>query len=114
MGNSEAKNRIDRSLAGAGIPGLGPAAAAKLARKGVRTVRDLLEYVPRSWLDVSNTKPIRDLKIGEQATILGTVKRVDGRYLRGRKHMLHANPFPVAVNGQRSQAAGVTRSHRMG
>ena len=54
----------------------------------MRTVRDLLEYIPRTYLDLSNTKLIRDLKIGEQATVLGTVKRVDGRYLRGRKHML--------------------------
>jgi ATP-dependent DNA helicase RecG len=81
-------SKLDQPLARAGIPGLQPAAAAKLARKGVRTVRDLLEYVPRTYLDLSNTKPIRDLKIGEQATILGTVKRADGRYLRGRKHML--------------------------
>jgi len=81
-------NPLEQSLARAGIQGLGPAAAAKLARKGVRTVRDLLEYVPRTHLDLSKTKQIRDLKIGEQATVLGTVKRVDGRYLRGRKHML--------------------------
>jgi len=56
-----AEPRIDQPLARAGIPGLGPAAASKLARKGVRTVRDLLEYVPRSYLDVSKKKPIRDL-----------------------------------------------------
>jgi ATP-dependent DNA helicase RecG len=79
---------IDQPLARAGIPGLQPAAAAKLAKKGVRTVRDLLEYVPRSYMDLSKTKPIRDLKIGEQATVVGTIKKVDGRYLRGRKHML--------------------------
>ncbi|MFY9588646.1 MAG: ATP-dependent DNA helicase RecG [Actinomycetota bacterium] len=79
---------LDQPLARAGIPGLQQASATKLARKGVRTVRDLLEYVPRNYLNLSNKKEIRDLKIGEQATILGTVKRVDGRYLRGRKHML--------------------------
>ena len=79
---------VDQPLAKAGIPGLGPAAAAKLARKGVRTVRDLLEYVPRTYMDLSKTKPMGDLKIGEQATVKGVIKRVDGRYLRGRKHML--------------------------
>jgi ATP-dependent DNA helicase RecG len=79
---------IDQPLAHAGISGLQPAAATKLAKKGVRTVRDLLEYVPRDYVDLSKTKPIKDLKIGEQATVLGTVKKVDGRYLRGRKHML--------------------------
>jgi ATP-dependent DNA helicase RecG len=54
----------------------------------VRTVRDLLEYVPRTYLDLSKRKEIRDLKLGEQATVMGTIKKVDGRYLRGRKHML--------------------------
>jgi ATP-dependent DNA helicase RecG len=83
-----ATSRLDQLLQRAGIPGLQPAAAGKLARKGVRTVRDLLEYVPRTYLDLSKTKSIRDLKIGEQATVMGTVKKVDGRYLRGRKHML--------------------------
>ena len=83
-----ASSPLDQPLARAGIPGLQQTAASKLARKGVRTVRDLLEYVPRTYLDLSNTKSIRDLKIGEQATILGAVKKVDGRYLRGRKHML--------------------------
>jgi ATP-dependent DNA helicase RecG len=79
---------LDLSLARAGITGLQPAAAAKLAKKGVATVRDLLEYVPRTHHDLSQKKAIRDVKIGEHATILGTIKRVDGRYLRGRKHML--------------------------
>jgi ATP-dependent DNA helicase RecG len=82
------RGSLDQPLARAGIPGLQPAAATKLAKKGVRTVRDLLEYIPRTYLDLSKRKQIRDLKIGEQATVVGTVKRVDGRYLRGRKHML--------------------------
>jgi ATP-dependent DNA helicase RecG len=85
---SERAGSLELPLAKAGIAGLQSAAAAKLAKKGIRTVRDLLEYIPRTYLDLSRTKAIRDLKIGEQATVLGTVKRVDGRYLRGRKHML--------------------------
>ena len=79
---------LDIPLAKAGLTGLQSAAASKLARKGVRTVRDLLEYVPRTYMDLSKTLKIRDVKIGEQATVLGTIHRVDGRYLRGRKHML--------------------------
>ena len=82
------RSSLDTPLTHAGLVGLQPAAAGKLAKRGVRTVRDLLEYVPRDHRDLSETKPIRDLKIGEEATIIGTVKSVDGRYLRGRKHML--------------------------
>jgi ATP-dependent DNA helicase RecG len=79
---------LDLPLSKAGIAGLQAAAASKLAKKGVSTVRDLLEYVPRDYIDLSKTKRILDLKIGEQATVLGKIHKVDGRYLRGRKHML--------------------------
>src|SRR5439155_3803564 len=79
---------IDAPLARAGIQGLSTATARRLAAKGVQNVRDLLEYAPRTYIDLSNTRAIRDLKIGEQATVLGRIHRVDGRYLRGRKHML--------------------------
>jgi len=80
---------LDRPLSTAGIAGLSTAVAAKLAKGlGVRTIRDLLEHVPRRYIDLSNTKKIRDLKIGEEATTQGTVIRVDGRYIRSKRHLL--------------------------
>jgi len=80
---------LDRPLSSAGIPGLSAAIAGKMAKGlGLRTIRDLLEHVPRRYIDLSTTKQIRDLKIGEEATTQGTVVRVDGRYLRSRKHLL--------------------------
>lgn len=75
-------------LAQARLVGLTRAVAAKLAAKGVGTVRDLLEWTPRRYLDLSSTKKIRDLKIGEEATVVGQVRSASGRYLRGGKHML--------------------------
>jgi ATP-dependent DNA helicase RecG len=84
-----ARGPLDHPLSGAGIAGLSPAIAAKLAKGlGVRTVRDLLEHVPRRYIDLSTTKKIRDLKIGEEATTQGTVTRVDGRYVRSKRHLL--------------------------
>jgi ATP-dependent DNA helicase RecG len=80
---------LDRPLSTAGIAGLSTAVAAKLEKGlGVRTIRDLLEHVPRRYIDLSNTKKIRDLKIGEEATTQGTVLRVDGRYIRSKRHLL--------------------------
>jgi ATP-dependent DNA helicase RecG len=70
------------------ITGLTRGVAARLAAKGIRTLRDLVELAPRRYLDLSSTKKIRDLKIGEEATVIGQVRSVNGRYLRGRKHML--------------------------
>jgi len=80
---------LDRPLSGAGIASLSPAVAAKLAKGlGIRSVRDLLEHVPRRYIDLSTTKTIRFLKIGEEATTQGIVTRVDGRYVRSKRHLL--------------------------
>ena len=80
---------LDRPLASAGITGLSSSVAAKLAKGlGIRTIRDLLDHVPRRYLDLSTTRNIRDLKIGEEATTRGKIQRVDGRYLRGKRHLL--------------------------
>ncbi|MGZ4127085.1 MAG: ATP-dependent DNA helicase RecG [Actinomycetota bacterium] len=84
-----ASGALDRPLAGAGIPGLSAGVAAKLAKGlGMHTVRDLLEHIPRRYLDLSTTRTIRELKIGEEATTQGTIAKVDGRYMRTRRHLL--------------------------
>ncbi|HEX9696713.1 MAG TPA: ATP-dependent DNA helicase RecG [Actinomycetota bacterium] len=81
---------LDRPLVGAGLAGLTAPAVRKLAAKGIVTIRDLIEQVPRRYVDLSRTKHIGDLKLGEEATIVGTVFKVDGKYVRSRKHMLVA------------------------
>ena len=47
--------------------------AGKLARMGVRTIRDLVYFFPRRHLDYSQRKFIRELEIGEEQTVLATV-----------------------------------------
>jgi len=80
---------LDRPLSGAGITGLSAAVSQKLSKGlGLHTVRDLLEHVPRRYIDLSRTRKIGDLKIGEEATTQGTVAKVDGRYVRSRRHLL--------------------------
>ncbi|MBI4727910.1 MAG: ATP-dependent DNA helicase RecG [Acidobacteria bacterium] len=80
---------LDRPLASAGIPGIAPATAAALARGlGLHTVRDLLEHTPRRYIDLSRTAPIGETGIGEEATVVGTVVRVRGRYVRSGRHLL--------------------------
>ena len=80
---------LDVPLAEARITGLTRATATKLG-KGLElwTVRDLLEHVPRRYIDLSRTRTLGELKIGEDATTKGRIVRVDGRYLRSRRHML--------------------------
>ena len=64
------------------VKGIGPVRATALAEAGVQQVGDLLYYFPRRYLDRRNVVLIRDLKVGEQATIIG---QVTGRGMRRSK-----------------------------
>jgi ATP-dependent DNA helicase RecG len=55
------------------VKGVGPARAAMLESKGLKTVEDLLMYAPFRYEDRSNVKPIRELAPGEMATVLAEV-----------------------------------------
>ena len=57
------------------VNGIGPRSAGLLERLGLHTLEDLLYYYPRDYLDYARQLPIRDLKEGETATVIGTVKR---------------------------------------
>ncbi|MGA1357287.1 MAG: ATP-dependent DNA helicase RecG, partial [Prochlorothrix sp.] len=57
------------------VNGVGPRTAALLQRLDLHTIQDILFYYPRDYLDYARQLPIRDLKEGETATVIGTVKR---------------------------------------
>jgi ATP-dependent DNA helicase RecG len=59
-----------------------------LAGMGIRTVGDLLRHYPRRYIDRSAVQRIRDLRIGEQATVLGHVRGVSKRLTRRRQSMV--------------------------
>ncbi len=53
-----------------------PAVAKRLAGFGLEIVGDLIEHFPRRYEDFRDRKQIRDLKVGEEATVRGEVVRV--------------------------------------
>src|SRR5690606_33953313 len=57
------------------VPGMGEERGQALADAGVCTVRDLLQYYPRRYLDRSSTTPIRQLHEDQPAaTVIGIVR----------------------------------------
>ncbi len=56
------------------VKGIGPARAAMLEAKGLKSIDDLLTYAPFRYEDRSNVKPIRELAPGEMATVLAEVR----------------------------------------
>ena len=56
------------------LKGVGPARAAMLEAKGLKTVEDLLAYPPFRYEDRTNVKTIAQLAPGEMATVMAEVK----------------------------------------
>lgn len=68
------------------VKGVGPKRAAILAEAGIKTVRDLLYYLPRRHLDRTTITAIRDLKKDIVATVVAKVEAAGVRQARQRKY----------------------------
>lgn len=71
------------------VKGVGPQVAAGLRQLGIRTVYDLLDYLPRRYEDYSELSDIKNLQPG-LVTIQATVQQVSGRYVRRGMHITEA------------------------
>ena len=58
------------------LPLIGGKRQDALESVGVRSLEDLLYYVPRNYLDRSTIKPIGQLIVGEECTVIGEVRRI--------------------------------------
>jgi ATP-dependent DNA helicase RecG len=56
----------------------------RLAKLGLRTLSDLAEYLPRTYLDWSEAASFADLSAGEEATVRCTLERIRVRPTRRR------------------------------
>jgi ATP-dependent DNA helicase RecG len=66
---------------------------APLRKLGVSSVGDLLHHYPRRYIDRSNVASLGDLRIGQEATVIGTVRRVDRRFTRRRQAIVTVTIF---------------------
>jgi ATP-dependent DNA helicase RecG len=81
---------VDRRLATrrTGVRAKGDEAHTVLAWMGIRTVGDLLRHYPRRYIDRSSVQRIRDLTLGQPATVLGHVRSVAKRRTRRGQSMV--------------------------
>lgn len=68
------------------VKGVGPKKAKLLSKLNVFTIRDFLYLPPRKYLDRSEIKAIKDIRIDEEVTVEGKVVSVNSR--RSRKGKL--------------------------
>ncbi|HEV3474338.1 MAG TPA: ATP-dependent DNA helicase RecG, partial [Actinomycetota bacterium] len=60
---------------------------------GVETVEDLLHHYPRRYIDRTNVAKIGDLRIGQEATFIGTVRKVERAFTRRRQQIVTVKVF---------------------
>jgi len=75
--------RLSRSIEH--IRGVGPKTAILLAKKGMKSVEDMLYFLPRKYEDRRYVKDIASLRPGERATIMGNVVSALSKGYRHRK-----------------------------
>ena len=68
--------------------GAPPVHEALAENLGLHTIEQLLHHYPRRYLDRSAMVSLRELRIGQEATIIAAVKRVRQAYTRKRKSMV--------------------------
>src|ERR687889_2134914 len=68
------------------IPRLGPRIEGALGDLGIASLADMISHYPSRHEDLSNVKRISELRVGEKATVFGTIvsTRPVGKPVRGR------------------------------
>ena len=67
------------------LKGVGPQRGNALKRHGIENVGQLLYHFPRKYLDRTNIKYIREIKIGEEAVIIGKIVSFGMKQARKRR-----------------------------
>ena len=69
------------------LPGLGPKRIKALNESGLFTVSDLLYNIPRTWLDRTRLNKIAECKAGDNAILIGTIRRAGLAYGRSSRYI---------------------------
>lgn len=58
------------------IKGVGPVVGELFKKIGIRTVKDLIEYYPKKYVDYEGRTKIKDLSEGQNIVVMGTISNV--------------------------------------
>jgi ATP-dependent DNA helicase RecG len=75
------------------LAGVGPEKLKALNAFEIETILDLLTHYPRRYIDRTEQKSIKEMKIDEEAMVLATVKRVASRRTRNGKSLVEIDVF---------------------
>ncbi|NPV59287.1 MAG: ATP-dependent DNA helicase RecG [Actinobacteria bacterium] len=75
------------------VSGIGGGFLRGLRAMGIETVEDLLFHFPRRYIDRRKVSRIGEVRIGEEATVLGTVRQVDLNRISRNRSVLNISIY---------------------
>ena len=69
------------------IKGIGPKRSLYFKKIGVEIINDLLFLVPRRYIDYSDIFKIKNLKINNEATVIGKIQLVELQKIKNRVNL---------------------------
>ena len=91
------------------VRGVGPKTGEALAAAGLRTVRDMIEFLPRTYEDYEGVEAIANIKPGK-VTIRARVENVSNRY--ARRNLVITTATLVDNNDDKVQATWFNQPYR--
>ena len=82
-GSRQERNRLSESVQL--IHGVGPQAAALLAKKNLFTIEDLLYFIPRRYEDRRTVSRIAETVPGRRQTVIGRIAKAESRFYGRRR-----------------------------
>ncbi len=87
------KNYLALSRPVSVVKGIGDNFQRRLFSMGIETLEDIIYHFPRRYLDRSNIIPISQVRIGDEVTIVGKVRKVLEKRTSKNQHILQVTLF---------------------
>ena len=91
------------------VKGVGPRTGQMLAAAGLRTVADMINFLPRTYEDYENAESIADIRPGK-VVIRARAEKISNRY--ARRNMVITTATLVDNHGDKVQATWFNQSYR--
>lgn len=91
------------------VKGVGPRTGQTLAAAGLRTVGDMIDFLPRTYEDYENAESIADIKPGK-VVIRARAEKISNRY--ARRNMVITTATLVDNHGDKVQATWFNQPYR--
>jgi ATP-dependent DNA helicase RecG len=110
QGAPRPRRQVDQERPVTSLPGVGPKIAERLASLGIETLRDLIEHIPRAYLDWEEAASFSELAVGQESTVRCRLERIRVRPTR-RRNLKVVEGVVVDAHGIQEKVVWFNQAH---